>query len=360
MFLESIYCKNFRNFRDLDLELLEGRNLIIGNNGIGKTNLIEMVYFLSTFSSFRTQRAENLLCFGESFFILSGTYGDTEVKIKYSGKKEIFINDLKQNSMKEAFGTIPVIALTNEDVEIINGEPSKRRYLMNVSISLYDRKYLNCLYEYRKVKKQRNKLLLNAKKGGPAGTFELWEKQLIELMYPIVEARKAFIKKLSLYAREIFGELTGKTVEIEYIPGADYENIEEEFNRKRQQEIEIGYTILGPHRDNIRFKVDHHCAKTSSSFGIKKLLVTSLKIAISRMLTEIRGEEPILLIDEMLGGLDKRNANSLSGFLTKTRQVLITTTSENLVNDKDYNVYMIEEGNESPFVRKCTEKIYTF
>ena len=360
MFLESIYCKNFRNFRDLDLELLEGRNLVVGNNGIGKTNLIEMVYFLSTFNSFRTQRSENLLCFGENFFILSGHYGDTEVKIKYSGKKEILVNDLKQNSMKDAFGIIPVIALTNEDVEIINGEPSKRRYLMNMSISLYDKKYLNYLYEYRKVKKHRNKLLINAKRGREVSNFDLWEKQLTGLMYPIVEARKSFIEKLSLYAEEIFGELTGKKVSIEYIPGADYDNIEEDFNRKRQQEMEIGYTILGPHRDNIRFQVDRHYAKTSASFGIKKLLVTSLKIGISKMLTEIRGEEPILLIDEMLGGLDKKNAGSLSGFLKKAKQVLISTTDESLLKDKDYNVYMIEEKNGSPFVRKCTEKIHTF
>lgn len=360
MFLESIYCKNFRNFRDLSLELLEGRNLIVGNNGIGKTNLIEMVYFLSTFSSFRTQRADNLLCFGEKFFILSGVYGGNEVKIKYSGKKEVFINDLKQNSIKEAFGTIPVIALTNEDVDIINGPPSKRRYLMNISISLFDRKYLGYLYEYRKAKKQRNKLLLRAKRGGPAGNFELWEKQLIGLINPIVEARRAFIEKLSLSARDIFGELTGKPATIKYIPGADYGNIEEEYKRKRRHEIEIGYTLLGPHRDNIRFKVGHHSAKTSASFGVKKLLVTSLKIAISRMLTEIRGEEPILLIDEMLGGLDKKKANSLSEFLSKAGQVLITTTDKNLINNNDYNVYTIEEGNESPFIRKCTEEIHTF
>ena len=360
MFLESIYCKNFRNFRDLSLKLFDGRNLIIGNNGIGKTNLIEMVYFLSTFGSFRTKRADNLLYFGEKFFILSGVYGDREVKIKYSGKKEVFINDLKQNSIKEAFGAIPVVALTNEDVNIINGDPSKRRYLMNISISLYDRKYLAYLYEFRKVKKQRNKLLLRAKKGGPLGNFELWEKQLIGLIYPIVEARKAFIDKLSLYAREIFGELTGKSATIQYIPGADYSNIEEEFKRKRQHEIEVGYTLFGPHRDNIRFLVGDHSAKTSASFGVKKLLVTSLKIAISRMLTEIRGEEPVLLIDEMLGGLDKRNANSLSEFLSEAGQVLITTTDKYLINDKDYNVYMIEEGNESPFVRKCTEEIHTF
>ncbi len=360
MFLESIYCKNFRNFRSLNLEFLEGRTLIVGDNGVGKTNLIETIYFLSTFSSFRTQMTENLVRFGKDFFTLSGTYGDTEVKVKYTGKKEIFIDDSMQKSIKEAFGVIPVVALTNEDVEIINGGPGKRRYFMNISISLYDRKYLNYLYEYRRAKKQRNKLLLNAKKGGRLGNFELWEKQLIKAIYPIVEARSSFMEKLSFYTREIFKDLTGKTVELEYVPGADYDNIEVEFDKNRQQEIEAGYTLFGPHRDEIVFKVGSHQAKEAASFGIKKLLVTSLKMGISRILTETREEEPILLIDEMLGGLDKKNSNSLAEFLRKAKQVLITTTNEDIKYGKDYNRYIIEEKNGTPFVCKCAEKIRTF
>ena len=360
MFLESIYCKNFRNFESLSLDFLEGRTLIVGDNSVGKTNLIEMIYFLSTFSSFRTQQTGNLVRFGENFFTLSGTYGGTEVKVKYSGKKEILIDDSIQKSTKEAFGTIPVIALTNEDVEIINGGPGKRRYLMNISISLYDRKYLNYLYEYRRAKKQRNKLLLNAKKGGRHGNFELWEKQLVKSIYPIVEARGFFVEKLSFYTREIFKDLSGETVSMEYIPGADYNNIEAEFSTKRQQEIEAGYTLLGPHRDEIVLKVGNHQAKEASSFGMKKLLITSLKMGISRILTDIREEEPILLIDEMLGGLDRKNSDSLAEFLKKAKQVLITTTNTDVKYDKDYSRYIIEEKNGSPFVGKCTEKIHTF
>jgi DNA replication and repair protein RecF len=360
MFLESIYCKNFRNFRSLNLEFLEGRTLIVGDNGVGKTNLIEIIYFLSTFGSFRTQMTENLVRFGEDFFTLSGTYGDTEVKVKYAGKKEIFIDDAMQNSIKEAFGTIPVVALTNEDVEIINGSPGRRRYFMNISISLFDRKYINYLYEYRRAKKQRNKLLLNAKKGGRLGNFELWEKQLVKAIYPIVEARSSFVEKLSFYTREVFKDLTGKTVELNYIPGADYDNIEAEFDRNRRQEIEAGYTLYGPHRDEIVLKVGSHQAKDAASFGIKKLLVTSLKMAISRILTDIREEEPILLIDEMLGGLDRKNSDSLAGFLRKAKQVLITTTNDDIKYDKSYNRYIIEEKNGTPFVSKCAEKIRTF
>lgn len=359
MFLESIYCNNFRNFKSLSLDFLKGRNLIVGDNGVGKTNLIEMVYFLSTFSSLRSQKMENLVRFGENFFVLSGTYGNTEVRVRYSGKKEILIDGLIQDSIKDAFGAIPVVAMTNEDIKIINGGPGNRRYFMNMSISLYDRKYLNCLYEYRRLKKQRNKLLLDAKKEGRLGNFDLWEKQLIKLIYPIVEARRFFVKKLSFYTGEIFGELTGKTVAVKYMPGVDCNNIEEEFNKKRRQEIEVGYTLIGPHRDDIIFEVEGHSAKESSSFGIKKLLISSLKIGFSRVLADIRGEEPILLIDEMLGGLDRKNSDSLAKFLRKAKQVLITTTKKYIKYDNDYNRYIIERKNGTPFVSKCAEKIRT-
>ena len=360
MFLKSIYCKNYRNFESLNLEFQEGRNLVIGDNSVGKTNLIEMVYFLSTFSSFRTQRMENLIHFGKDFFNISGVYGDTEVKVKYGGKKEIFVNDLMQNSIKEAFGTIPVVALTNEDVEIINGSPGDRRYFMNISISLCDRKYLNYLYEYRRAKKQRNRLLLDAKKRRRFGDFELWEKQLIKAIYPIVQARSYFIDKLSFYTREIFEDLTGKTVAVKYMPGADYDNIEADFNRKRQQEIEAGYTLLGPHRDEIAILLRGHPAKEAASFGVKKLLIASLKMGFSKVLTELREEEPILLVDEMLGGLDKRNTASLTEFLGNAKQVLITTTKEDIGFGENCSRYIIEKRDGASFISKCAEKIRTF
>jgi DNA replication and repair protein RecF len=360
MFLESLYCKNFRNFRDLNLDLFEGRTLIIGNNGVGKTNLIEMIYFLSTFGSFRTAKLENLLHFDEDFFIVSGTYGDTEVKTNYSGKKEIFVNDLAQKSLREAFGIIPAISLTNDDVEIIDGEPSDRRYLMDISISLHDRKYLNYLYEYRRAKKQRNSLLLKAKRNFPVKNLELWEKQLIKSIYPIVEARNIFTERLSAYTEEIFKELAGEKVTIEYVPGGDYDNIKTQFETRRKEEIEAGYTLFGPHRDDITLKINNRRVKAISSFGTKRLLATSIKMAVSRILTDIREEEPIIIIDEMLDGLDRKNSDSLSGFLKKSKQVLITTTREDFKDKKDYNIYRIEKRNESPFIRKCTEKIHTF
>ena len=121
----------------------------------------------------------------------------------------------------------------------------------------------------------------------------------------------------------------------------------------------MGYTLFGPHRDDISFGVKSRPIKAVFSFGTKRLLATSLKIAVSRILTAIREEEPLLLIDEMLDGLDRKNHASLSEFLKKSKQVLITTTDEELRYDKDYNVYRIEKRNESPFIRRCPERIHT-
>ncbi|MEO0293506.1 MAG: DNA replication and repair protein RecF [candidate division WOR-3 bacterium] len=359
MFLEILRCKNFRNFREIELVLPPGRILIVGNNGVGKTNLIEMVYFLSVFSSFRTSNIENLLCFGKPYFVVSGIYGDTEIKISYSKKREIFINDLPQKSLKESFGKIPVVALTNKDLVIIDEEPSKRRHLIDLSISLYNRNYLNYLYEYRRVKKQRNSLLLEAKNGKEMKTLEIWNKQLIKFIYPIIEERKIFLEKLSDYTEKFFEYLCGEKVKIKYIPGGDYSDIENQLKKNIKKEIEMGYTLFGPHRDDIEIKINNKDAKGVLSFGMKKLLISSLKFAISYILKETRKQEPILVIDEMLDGLDRKNADSLWEILSEFNQVFITTTENTFKKEGNYNLYKIEEKDGTPIVRRCAEKIYS-
>ena len=109
-----------------------------------------------------------------------------------------------------------------------------------------------------------------------------------------------------------------------------------------------------------RIKVENHEAKESSSFGIKKLLVASLKMAIAGILSDIREEEPIMLIDEMLGGLDSVNSGSLADFLGKAKQVFITTADRDFKNDKNYSKFIIDKKNGTPFISECPEKIYTF
>ncbi len=352
MFLESLYSKNFRNFESLKLDLSPGRTIIVGNNGVGKTNLLEMIYFLSTFGSFRTSNDHDLLRFGESFFVVSGLYGDKEVKVHYSDRKEVFISGIKQKSLRESFGTIPVVALTSHDLEIINGLPSRRRRFMNIGISLYKRTYINYLSEYNRAKKQRNRLLQGAKKGKSINGIEVWEKQLSTATFPIISARNEFVNRLVQYAVPIFHQLTGRTLEIGYKKGGDYNNLELQLKRMRDTEIERGYTLFGPHRDDIILKVDSHPAQVSASFGIKRILAISLRMALSRILTEARGEEPIIIIDEVLGELDRRNLGALSEFIQKSEKVLIATTRNDLMKNEDFNIYRIEEKNGAPLIRK--------
>ena len=359
MYLKSLYAKNFRNFKTLKLDLKPGINLILGDNGVGKTNLVEIVYFLSTFGSFRTPNDDDLVRFGESYFIISGMYGDVKVEVRYAEKKKVLVNKVKQERLSNAFSTIPVIALTSSDLEIVDGAPVRRRRFMNIGISMYKRPYIDILSLYSRALKQRNSLLKHATTGKEISGIEIWEKQLAINASPIVTARKDYINRLLHYAVPVFYSLTGQDIEIAYKEGADYENLMEQFKQMRKKEIERGYTLYGPHRDDIIFKTKGHSAKVSASFGIKRLITIALRIAQARMLTQIRGEEPILILDEMIGELDKEKLELLSDLLMDYEQVLIATTREDLQERGDYNIYRIEERDGAPFIRKGAETIHS-
>ncbi|MCK4226731.1 DNA replication/repair protein RecF [candidate division WOR-3 bacterium] len=352
MYLKSLYVKNFRNFRAIELNFEPGRNLILGDNGVGKTNLVEIVYFLSTFGSFRTYDDRDLLYFGESFFVVSGEYGDVEVKVRYSDEKEVFINGVKKRRLRDGFGTIPVIAFTSGDLDIVNGSPARRRRFMDIGISLYRRPYIEMLSLYNRAWRQRNSWLNQVKTGREIGAVEVWEEQLSRYASPIIKARVEHVNKLIDYAIPLFYSLTGQELKISYKEGGDYSNLGEQLRKMRDREIERGYTLYGPHRDDIVFWVDNHPAKTVASFGTKRALTVSLRMAQARILTEVRGEEPIIILDEIIGELDKERIGSLSKLMSEYEQVLIATAREDIRWGGNFNVYRIENRNGAPVIKK--------
>ena len=359
MFLESLYVKNFRNFKSLELDLLPGKNLVLGDNGVGKTNFVEIVYFLSTFGSFRTSEDVDMLRFGESFFTVSGVYGDVEVGVRYSDKKEVFINGIKKKRLRDGFGTIPVVALTSSDLKIVDGPPSRRRRFINIGISLYRKPYIEMLSEYNRALKQRNSLLGQAKRGREIRGVEIWEEQLSQLALPVVEARIDYMDKLIEYTVPVFDSLTGQKLEILYVKGGNYSNLYMQLKEMRKREIERGYTLYGPHRDEIKFRIDGHSAKVTASLGIKRSLTISLRVAQARILNELRKEEPIIILDEIIGELDKNRLDSLSSIMDGYKQVLITTTREDIQKSGNFNVYRIEHRDGAPVIRKGAKEIFS-
>ncbi len=359
MVLERLFANNFRNFINLELELLPGKNLFLGDNGVGKTNLLEVVNFLSTFSSFRTGEDSDLLRFGESFFIVSGIYGDTEVEVRYRDKKEVLINGIKKRRLRDSFGMIPVVALTSSDLEIIDGSPGCRRRFINIGISFYDKVYMDVLSRYNRALKQRNSLLSRAKMGKSIRGIEIWEEQLSNYALPIIKSRKDYVDKLVEHSSSVFDTLTGLKMEIFYNMGCNHNNLCKQLKKMRKREMERGYTLYGPHRDDIIFIIDGHNAKVSASFGMKRALTVSLRIAQAQILHEARKEEPIIILDEIIGELDKDRIYSLSTLLDEYKQVLIATTREDMKESGDFNVYKIENKNGAPIIRKGIEKIHS-
>jgi DNA replication and repair protein RecF len=338
---------------------MPGKNLFLGDNGVGKTNLLEIVNFLSTFSSFRTCEDSDLIRFGEAFFIVSGNYGDTEVEVRYRDKKEVLINGIKKRRLRDSFGMIPVVSLTSNDIEIVDGSPGCRRRFINIGVSFYDKVYIDVLSSYNRALKQRNSSLSRAKMGKSIKGIEIWEEQLSNYALTIVKSRKDYLDKLVEHAAPVFDSLTGLKMQILYKKGGNYSNLNMQFKKMRKREIERGYTLNGPHRDDIIFIIDGHNAKVTASFGVKRALTVSLRIAQAQILHEERNEEPIIILDEIIGELDKDRIYSLSTLLDDYKQVLIATTREDVQESGDFNVYKIENKNGAPIIRKGIKKIHS-
>lgn len=359
MYLENLHGKNFRNFSDLDLKIEPGLCLIMGENGVGKTNLLELIYFISTFGSFRTSYIKDLIKFDEEFMVASGLYGDRKVRIHFSGNRSVFIDDIEQDRISDAFGTIPAIAMTSEDMEIVNGSPGRRRKFLNIAISLFSKSYIDYLSKYNRILKQRNKLLKDIKeKNHNPDEITVWDRQLSKISQPIVKERIDFINKIKEKIMPVFESLTEHQVDVNYMEGGDYSNLEKQLAKKRKVEIERGYSLYGPHRDDISLKVNNHPASTTASFGIKRILTVALRLSVAEILHEIRKEEPLILMDEIIGELDKKRTAALLEHLKNYQQVLIATARENIIDNDNINAFKIEEEDGTPTFRRCTKKVH--
>jgi len=228
-----------------------------------------------------------------------------------------------------------------------------------MGISLYNRTYIDTLSWYNRALRQRNSLLNHAKMGKVIKGIEIWEEQLSHYALPIIKARVDYIDKLIKHTVPVFDTLAGQKLELSYKRGGNYRNLKEQLKKMRNKEIERGYTLYGPHRDEIIFKIDGHGAKVSASFGIKKALTLSLRIAQARILNEVRKEEPIIILDEIIGELDRDRIDLLSGLLDEYEQVLIATTREDVQGSGDFNVYRIEDRDGTPVIRKDLKEIHS-
>ena len=348
----ELHVQNFRNHTHTDVVFGEGINAVLGENGEGKTNLLEAISYLCLTKSFFGSSDGIVLQVGESRFDIGGEL-ETDSGLRYhigvsydheTGNKRFSINKAPVGKFSEVVGQFPVVVLSPESGAITSGGPADRRRFLDFVIAQSSKMYLEDLLEYRRVLRQRNKILFDGKVGRTdySDVIEPWDQELTDRGSRITHRRGVFLRELQPIIHESYGRIAGNSElpTIEYQPsvvhadGASEEEIRsrfrQEIKRKAQEEKRVGITLVGPHRDELELAINALGVRSHASQGQHKTFLIALKVAEFLYLQEKKNERPILLLDDIFTELDRHRSERLLALTGSVGQAFITTTSSSV------------------------------
>ncbi len=328
MQISRIFLHNFRNYERCTFEFEPGINVIAGPNGIGKTNLLEGIAYLSIPKSFRGVKDSELVRWGQKGFDLKGviesSYTSHLLEVHYhEGRKNFLIDGKRVDTFADIFKVFVTLVVTARDQEIVDGPPEERRRNLDYFGSFYDPAYYQLLLDYRRALKEKNALL---KKNPPMEHVVPWNLKLFELAEEIVAARERFLRMIENILNIKLAELglEGK-VEFSYEPSI--EGLKNYTRELYEEEKRAGHSLTGPHRDRISLNYMGYPVNVSASEGQKRLILLGLFLTEREILGDRIGELPVLILDEPMSvlGEDKVSMviSSLSGqvFISSVRQI---------------------------------------
>ena len=351
MKIEHIRLTNFRNYDDLELEFNPNINIIVGNNGQGKTNILESIYVLSLSKSNRDGYDSDMIKFEKESLSLEGKIIDNDLikKLRVDitpNKKRVFINNKEIHKIKDYISNFCVISFVPTDLDIIKGSPSVRRNLLNIDISQLYNNYITYLNEYNKIIKIRNDYLkkLYINNNSDFRYLDVINEKMIEKADKIYEYRFKFIEEINKNIADIYKKITGLDgLTIKYdntlgLDSYDKEKIKETYLKKLKkhlnQEMMQGISLIGPHRDDFTFYLDNVDMKVYSSQGQQRMAIIAFKISELSYYKKIIGSYPVLLLDDIFSEIDIKKRNKIINFLKKDIQTIITTTDINDISKK--------------------------
>ncbi len=346
----SLHTIGFRNIADAEIPVSSKNIFLVGENGQGKTNFLESVYFCSYGSSFRGVKDADLIQNEQRDCSVIAKIEDSFnekiiVKIE-NGKKTVQI-DGKTSDRRELLSITPSIVFCHEDMEFVSGTPEKRRWFFDQSISLHDSEYLDYLQKFRRVLKTRNTVL----KDGNISTLDILDSQMILYGTKLMEKRKEAAKSFS----EVFGPLYEKVsgidgITVSYLPSWKEENIDvllQFLANRRQTDINMGTSMSGPHRDRYVFFRKGAEFSGKASTGQRRLLALLMRVAQARRYTEMTRKAPVLLLDDVLLELDPEKRQNFVSVMPEYSQAFFTFLPEEpyqRYQQADTIVYTVSKG----------------
>ena len=363
MYLKKLALSNFKNCSKAILEFSEKINCFIGDNGVGKTNLLDAIYYLSFCKSYFNAIDSQNIKHQEDFFAIHGTYfknGDRSEKLsciqKVNQKKQFKINSKEYSRLADHIGLYPLVMISPYDRDLINeGSEVRRKYIDGV-IAQFDRLYLDDLLNYNKVLSHRNALLkyFAEKNYFNAESIEIWDKKLSELGQRIYAKRSSFLKDFTPIFQHYFEFITGgkEEVSIQYVSQLHDRKLEELLVAALDRDRAVRYTTVGIHKDDLIFKIRKYSLKKFGSQGQQKSFVIAVKLAQFDYTRTLKGFKPILLFDDIFDKLDDNRVRQLIALVSKNSfgQVFITDTQRYRIEkifetvQIDHKIFKVVDG----------------
>ena len=351
MVVKKLTLRNFRNYEDETFRFSEGLNVLTGRNAQGKTNCAEAVFYLCTGASLRIRHDRQLIRRGTEFARISleaeSKFGAVTLEAAiYENRRELFVNGNKISRAADFLGNMRSVFFSPGELRLIQDGPDERRRFLNLSISQTSREYAAALLRYNRILEQRNNLLKSRDLDAVLATLPAWDEQLAGYAARIAQKRRDYLKELAALAADAHAFLTDGAETLALSPDRAYKGSEEEIARgivrelsfNRERDIRLGFTSVGPHRDDIKVTIDGAEARGFSSQGQART---------AALFGRISGEPPVLILDDVMSELDLPRRKKLLSRI-KGQCILTCTHAERVLYGAACNKIKISGGKIVP------------
>lgn len=355
MYLKTLHLRHFRNYLDQQVGFDASKIILLGDNAQGKSNLLEAVELLSTLRSHRTSRDRDLIwhsqdrgeqsASGQITGSLERQTGSVDLKLllRSNGRRTVALNNESLRRQLDFLGVLNVVQFSSLDLELVRGSPERRRTMLDTLLTQLEPIYAHFLAQYNKVLRQRNKLLKKMQSEPDINNSEelaVWDAQLVTIGTRLMRRRERVIERLAPIAAAWHDSISGsqEVLKVQYAPNVPWPGdsrspqteVQQAFLEKIKQramaEKYQGTSLVGPHRDEVELSIDDTPARQYGSQGQQRTLVLALKLAELKLIWEVVGDSPLLLLDDVLAELDLNRQNQLLEAIGDRFQTLIATT----------------------------------
>lgn len=360
MYLQRLSILNYKNIVETDVTFSPKINCFIGRNGMGKTNLLDAVYYLSFCKSYLNSIDNQLINYDADFFMLQGWYERNDKEemvccgVKRRQKKQFKRNKQNYERLSDHIGLLPLVIISPADLQLILGGSEERRRFLDIIISQYDKEYLTQLMAYNVALRNRN-ALLKSEEMVADDVMEVYEIQMAQAADYIFACRIAFIEKFLPTFQRYYSQISAnnESVELKYESHLQEGGLMAQLRASRQKDQIIGFTTRGVHKDDLGMFLESYPIKKAGSQGQNKTYFVAMKLAQFDLLKETSGLTPILLIDDVFDKLDAERVKRIVEIVSTEQfgQIFFTDTNrehlDEVLNEvsSEMKLFSVEKGN---------------